>query len=333
MGKPLRVLIIEDSEEDTQTLVRELWQRGYEVDFERVETAEAMQRALIQKSWDLILSDYILPTFDALHALEVLKGSGLDVPFIIISSTAGEDIAVAALKAGANDFLVTGKLARLAVAIHHELREAQSRRDRQQAETTKLSENLPASIRELVRAYDTTLEALSRALDVREQQTDGHTLRVTAMMIKLAQAFELLEDELIHIRRGSLLHDIGIMGVPEQILLKPGGLTKEEWARMRMHPQYAYELFQPIAFLVPALDIPYCHHEKWDGTGYPRGLKGHEIPFAARLFAVVDVWGALTSDRPYRPAWSEKETRIYLKAQSGKHLDPQVVETFLKIIG
>ena len=333
MGKRLRVLIIEDSEEDTQVFVRELWQRGYEVEYECVETAEAMQLALIQKSWDLILSDYILPKFDALHALEVRKASGLDVPVIIISSTAGEDTAVAALKAGANDFLVKGKFARLGSTIERELREAQSRRDRQQAENTKLSENLPASNRELVRAYDTTLEALSRALDVREQQTDGHTLRVTAMMINLAHAFELLDDELMHIRRGSLLHDIGIIGVPEHILLKPGGLTKEEWARMRMHPQYAYELFQPIAFLTPALDIPYCHHEKWDGTGYPRGLKGHEIPLAARLFAVVDVWGALTSDRPYRPAWSEKETRIYVKAQSGKHLDPQVVEAFLKMIG
>ena len=332
MGKPLRVLIIEDSEEDTQLFVRELWQRGYEVEFERLETAEAMQLALIQKSWDLILSDYILPKFDAPRALEVLKASGLDVPFIIISSTAGEDTAVAALKAGANDFLVKGKFARLASAIHRELREAESRRDRKRAENARLHENQQASHRELVRAYNTTLESLARALDLREQQTDGHTLRITAMMIKLARASGLLEDELIHIRRGSLLHDIGKMGVPELILLKPSGLTREEWALMKMHPQYAYELLQPIVFLTPALDIPYCHHEKWDGTGYPRGLRGYEIPLAARLFAIVDVWAVLTSDRPYRLAWSEDETRSYIKAQAGKQFDPQVVEVFLKMI-
>jgi putative nucleotidyltransferase with HDIG domain len=290
MGKPLHVLIIEDSEEDTQLFVRELRQRGYEVEFERVETAEAMQLALIQKSWDLILSDYILPTFDAPHALEVLKASGLDVPLIIISSTTGEDTAVAALKAGANDFLVKGKFVRLTSAIDRELRQAESRRDRTQAEPpARLFENLQASNRELVGAYDNTLEGLSRALDLREQQPDGHTLRVTAMATKLARSCGLSEEDLMHIRRGSLLHDIGKMGVPENILLKSSGLTLQEWVRMRTHPQYAYELLQPIAFLAPALDIPYCHHENWDGTGYPRGIKGYQIPLAARLFAIVDV--------------------------------------------
>ena len=332
MGKPLRVLIIEDSEEDAQLIVRELRQRGYEVEFERLETAEAMQLALIQKSWDLILSDYLLTKFDASRALEMLKASGLDVPLIIISSTTAEDTAIAALKAGANDFLVKGKFARLGSAIERELREAESRRNRKRAENARLAENQQASNRELVRAYDTTLEALSRALDLREQQTDGHTLRITAMVIRLAHAFDLLEDELIHIRRGSLLHDIGKIGVPEPILLKPSGLTSEEWALMTMHPQYAYELLQPIALLAPALDIPYCHHEKWDGTGYPRGLKDYEIPLAARLFAIVDVWGALTSNRPYRFAWSGEETLRYIRAQASKQFDPQVVEVFLKMI-
>jgi putative nucleotidyltransferase with HDIG domain len=196
-----------------------------------------------------------------------------------------------------------------------------------------LFENLQAAKRDFVRGFDTTIEAWSRALDLREQQTEDHTLRVTEMMIELAHAFYLSEEELLHIRRGCLLHDVGKMSVPEHILLKPSGLTEGEWARMRNHPQYAYELLKPITLLAPALDIPYCHHEKWDGTGYPRGLKGDEIPLTARLFAVVDVWDALRSDRPYRPAWSKKEALAYIWAQSGKHFDPQVVKAFLKMIG
>ena len=133
-------------------------------------------------------------------------------------------------------------------------------------------------------------------------------------------------------RRGALLHDIGKMGVPDSILLKPGSLTPVEWTIMRQHPRYAYELLRPIIFLVHSLDIPYCHHEKWDGSGYPRGLKGEETPLAARLFAVVDVWDALISDRPYRPAWSRDQALSYIRDQSGRHFDPQAVEAFFEMI-
>jgi HD-GYP domain-containing protein (c-di-GMP phosphodiesterase class II) len=142
----------------------------------------------------------------------------------------------------------------------------------------------------------------------------------------------MTEDELTHVRHGALLHDIGKMGVPDGILLKSGQLTEAEWRIMRKHPTYAYELLAPIAYLRSALDIPYCHHEKWDGSGYPRGLKGEQIPRPARLFAVVDVWDALTSDRPYRQAWSNKKTQAYLREQAGRHFDPQVVELFLQLV-
>lgn len=135
----------------------------------------------------------------------------------------------------------------------------------------------------------------------------------------------------VHLRRGALLHDIGKMGIPDSVLLKSGPLTEDEWAIMKMHPVYAYELLSPIAFLHPALDIPYSHHEKWDGTGYPRGLKGDEIPLAARIFAIVDVYDALRSDRPYRPAWSEERTIEHIRSLSGKHFDPAVVDTFLRM--
>jgi PAS domain S-box-containing protein len=199
-------------------------------------------------------------------------------------------------------------------------------------EDAQLFENLERSNRELSQAYDATIVGWSRALDLRDKETEGHTQRVTEMTINLARAFGLPEEELVPIRRGALLHDIGKMGVPDYILWKPGELTDEEWARMRSHPQYAYDLLKPIAFLAPALDIPYCHHEKWDGTGYPRGLKGKEIPLVARLFAIVDVWDALRSNRPYRPAWTVEKTREYIREQAGSYFDPKVVEYFLKII-
>jgi PAS domain S-box-containing protein/putative nucleotidyltransferase with HDIG domain len=199
-------------------------------------------------------------------------------------------------------------------------------------ENATLFENLEQSNRELSHAYDATIEGWSRALDLRDKETEGHTQRVTEITIHLARSFGFSEEDLLHIRRGALLHDIGKMGVPDHILLKREPLTEEEWIIMQKHAQYAYDLLSPIAFLASALDIPYCHHEKWDGTGYPRGLKGEEIPLAARLFAVVDVWDALRSDRPYRSAWSAEETLTYIREQSGKHFDPEVVTTFLKRI-
>ncbi len=743
MAKSLRLLIIEDSQDDVLLLLRELWRLDYEVEFERVETAESMQSMLTQRAWDLILSDYTLPKFSAPQALEILKNTGLDIPFIILSGTIGEETAVAALKAGANDFLVKGKFARLGPAIERELREAEIRRDRKRAEeenkyharllrhindaviatddqfritawnraaeriygwsaaevigrnvaeilrsglteeqqveaqellkerssfrserlhsskngqpvyveentialtdqggkitgyvsvnrdvterkqaeealkenehllsesqrighigswsynlltnslqysdemyrlfdisprefphtseaflnliysldqpaaskwmedirigsqprklefrifrkngelrhlqcrgairfdtngkpvrfvgmaqditesklaeiqirqqierisalrkidqaisssfdliltlnilisqvisqlqvdaadillvnpegqmfayaagkgfrtnaiesarllitdspsarerrliqieslketpdirlltplgaseafvcyfglplivkgkvkgvlevfhraplypypewhdflitlagqagiaieNATLFENLEQSNRELSQAYDATIEGWSRALDLRDKETEGHTLRVTEMTLNLAHTFGLPEEQYLYIRWGALLHDIGKMGVPDHILLRPEALTEDEWLQMKRHPQYAYDLLKPIAFLAPALDIPYCHHEKWDGTGYPRGLKGTEIPLVARLFAVVDVWDALTSDRPYRPAWPGEEALTYIQEQSGKQFDPHIVEAFLKMI-
>ncbi len=754
MGKALRVLIVEDSEDDVLLLLRELQRGGYEVEFERVETAEAMQSALVQKTWDLILSDYSLPEFNAPQALEVLKASGLDLPFIIISGTIGEETAVAALKAGAHDFLVKGKFARLGPAIERELREAETRRERRRAEralrereqqlssiyntaadvlflllvgeegryrfvsvnqsfltTTGLTEdqvigrhvdevipepalslvlgkysqaiqekrilrweetsdypkgrltgevsiapafdetgtcthlvgavhditerkqaeealqekerllseaqrighvgswsynilndtlqfsdemyrlldvsrgdfqhnregfldliysadrpevtkwmtdiragrqvkeldfrifhrnselryiqvrgavifdstgkparftgtaqdvserklaeiqirqqidhlnalrtidqaisssfklssnldtvlaqtitqlqvdaadillldpgeqmleyaagqgfrtrviessrvplgesyagravkerrlirvenlkdephgpilsallagegfvcyfgvplitkgkvkgvlevfhrlslepyqewidfletlagqaaiaienatlfeNLQQSNRELLQAYDATIEGWSHAMDLRDKETEGHSLRVTQMTLDLARKFKFTEEQLQNIRWGALLHDIGKMGIPDNILLKPDKLTEEEWGVMRKHPVFAFEMLSPIAHLKPSLDIPYCHHEKWDGTGYPRALKGDEISLTARLFAVVDVWDALRSDRPYRKAWSIEETSEYIRAQAGTHFEPKVVEHFLEMIG
>ena len=199
-------------------------------------------------------------------------------------------------------------------------------------DNASLFESLQRTNIELSLAYETTLEGWSAALDLRDKETEGHTQRVTDLTLKLANAMGVSEKERIHIRRGALLHDIGKMGIPDRILLKPDVLTGEEWEIMRQHPVYAYNLLSQIAHLHPALDIPYCHHERWDGSGYPRGLKAEAIPLAARIFAVADVWDALCSDRPYRPAWTREQARSYIKSLSGVHFDSRVVEAFLLVI-
>lgn len=182
-------------------------------------------------------------------------------------------------------------------------------------------------------AYDATIDGWSRALDLRDHETEGHSERVTELTLQLARSCGMNDEQLVSVRRGALLHDIGKMGVPDSILFKSGELTSEEWLLMRQHPALAYALLSPIGYLASAVDIPYCHHEWWDGTGYPRGLRGDEIPLAARLFAVIDVWDALRSDRPYRKALLEEEALGYIASLAGTHFDPEVVEHFLNAQG
>ena len=199
-------------------------------------------------------------------------------------------------------------------------------------ESTSLFANLQASNHELSQAYEATIEGWSRAMDLRDRETEGHTQRVTKLTLELARSMSIDEARLVHIRRGALLHDIGKLGVPDHILFKTGSLTIEERQIMEQHVEFAYEMLAPIPYLKPALNIPYFHHEKWDGTGYPLGLKGDQIPLEARIFSLVDVWDALLSDRPYRQAWTREQTIEYIHAQSGAHFDPQVVECFMEMI-
>lgn len=194
-----------------------------------------------------------------------------------------------------------------------------------------LYDNLQRSNIDLVMAYDATIEGWSRALDLRDKETEGHSRRVTELTLKIARALGIGEAEQADLRRGALLHDIGKMGIPDKILQKPGPLEGDEWEIMSRHPTLAYEMISPISYLRPALDIPYCHHEKWDGTGYPRRLRGEQIPLGARIFAVVDIFDALRSDRPYRPAWTKEKVLEHIRSLAGSHLDPEVVEKFLKI--
>ena len=199
-------------------------------------------------------------------------------------------------------------------------------------DNSQLFENLQRSNQELSLAYDTTLEGWGKALELRDKETEGHTRRVTELTIRLARRMNISDSDLTHIRRGVLLHDIGKMGVPDHILRKTGPLNNSEWEQMRKHPQYAHDLLYPIAYLRPALDIPLCHHENWDGSGYPRGLKGDEIPLAARIFSVVDVWDALLSDRPYRKTWPKKRTIEYVQKETGIRFDPRIANIFLEMM-
>jgi len=199
-------------------------------------------------------------------------------------------------------------------------------------DSANLFNELRLSNDQLFIAYDSTIEGWSHALDLRDKETEGHTQRVTEMTLKLARAAGISEKELVHVRRGALLHDIGKMGVPDQILLKPGKLTDEEWVIMRKHPTFAFELLSPIEYLRPAMDIPFCHHEKWDGSGYPRGLKGEQTPLSARIFAIIDVWDALLTDRPYRQGWPKEKVIEHIRSLSGTHFDPKAVELFLKMV-
>ena len=197
-------------------------------------------------------------------------------------------------------------------------------------DNNELFDGLQRSTLNLTVAYNETIEGWAKALELRDQETEGHSKRVTDLTMRFAYELGINDESLGNIMRGALLHDIGKMGIPDAILHKPGKLTEEEWVIVRKHPQDAYDMLSSIKYLKPALDIPYCHHERWDGTGYPRGLKGEEIPLAARIFTVVDVWDALTSDRPYRKAWPHTKAKEYMLSQAGKHFDPQIVEIFFR---
>jgi PAS domain S-box-containing protein len=198
-------------------------------------------------------------------------------------------------------------------------------------ERRKAEVELQHAHRNLAEAYDATIKGWSRAMDLRDRETEGHSERVAAMTLQLACAMGIPDEKLIHVQRGSLLHDMGKMAIPDSILHKPGPLDANEWAIMRKHPEYAVEMLSPVEYLRPALVIPLYHHEHWDGNGYPRGLKGEEIPIEARVFAIVDVWDALAYDRVYRPAWPREQLIPYILQEAGRHFDPEVVKTFMRL--
>ena len=302
----LRVLLIEDNPDDAELILREL-QGVWDTLMERVETEKQVLDALHNKPWDIILCDFTLPLLDASRVAKILEELDMDLPFVIVSGTITASQAEKIFfDQAVNGFVSKDNLSKLVLSITRMMKPA--------------------------RAYDETLNAWATALALRDKETAGHSHRVSDLSLRLAKVMGISETQMLHIRRGTLLHDVGKMGVQDTVLLKAGQLTDAEWVQMRQHPLIAYELLKPISFLEKSLDIPYCHHERWDGTGYPRGLKGEEIPLTARIFAVVDVYDAMTSDRPYRRAMPIAEVLEYIQLQSGAIFDPHVVKAFLEMM-
>jgi putative two-component system response regulator len=321
------ILIVDDEISGLHTLESILDGQGYQLVMAQ-SGPEALEKTRLLLP-DVILLDVMMPGMDGFEVCRQIRNDPMlaEIPIIMLTALDDRKSLLIGLESGADDYITKPY-------DRYELRARLLGITRLNRYRKLLNEraNLEVAHEKLLSAYDATIEGWSHAMDLRDKETEGHTLRVTELSEKLGQIMGISESDLIYMRRGALLHDIGKLGVPDSILLKPDQLTAEEWMVMRQHPQYAYDMIQPIEYLRPALDIPFCHHEKWDGSGYPRGLKGEEIPLVARIFAIVDVWDALTSDRPYRPAWDKEKVREFIQDQSGKHFDPYVVEQFLKMM-
>jgi len=325
MSAQPRILVIDDESIARITIDALLSSENYEMYF--AENGEDGISIAAEIHPDIILLDVMMPGMNGFETCQKIRSMSTlaEVPILLVTALDDRESRMAGLQAGADDFITKPyDIFELQVRIQNMTRLNRYRLLTEQRHEMELLH------KEVVLAYDKTIEGWSRALDLRDKETEGHTQRVSEMTLQLARNSGLDEKALVHIKRGALLHDVGKLGIPDSILLKPEGLNEDEWVIMRKHPLYAYEWLSAISYLHDALEIPYCHHEKWDGTGYPRGLKGEEIPLAARLFAVVDVWDALTSDRPYRKSISEEDAWKYIHEQSGKQFDPQAVTAFTK---
>lgn len=324
---PSTILIVDDEYSGRETLQSILEGEGYNLAMaENGPQAIAQAKSILP---DVILLDVMMPGMTGFEVCEKIRNDPqvAEIPIIILTALDDRDSLLRGLKAGADDFISKPfdrfELRARLIGI--------TRLNRYQ-KLLQERENLRTANKRLSDAYEATIEGWSHAMDLRDRETEGHSRRVTELSIKLAQAMGMNDEEIVHMRHGALLHDMGKIGIPDSILHKPDDLTEQEWVIMRQHPRFAFEMLNSIEYLREALEIPYFHHEKWDGTGYPQGLKGEQIPIAARIFAVADVWDALTSDRPYRPAWSREAALHFIQEQSGKHFDPRVVDLFFKVI-
>ena len=348
-----RLLIVDDNSQNLYLLQTLLEGHGYEV-VSAVNGTEALEKAR-QDPPDIIVSDILMPVMDGFTLCHQWKTDDYlkNIPFVFYSAEyIDEKDECLALKEGADRFIRKPVEPDEFMRAIHDIEEnanngrlaAREPAPETEEEIFKLySERLINKLEqkmtdlerlntELLLAYDTTIEGWSKALDMRDKETEGHSQRVARETLHIAREMGIGDSELVHVKRGALFHDMGKIGIPDSILYKPGPLTEEEKKIMNRHPVYAYDMLSSIPFLLPALDIPYCHHEKWDGTGYPRGLKDNKIPLAARIFAVVDVWDALISDRFYRTAWPKEKALEHIRFSSVTHFDPNVVELFLKIV-
>lgn len=321
------ILIVDDEPRGLEALEAMLTGLGHTLHFAN-NGLDALKQASVLPP-DLILLDVMMPGIDGFEVCRILRTDPIlaDVPVVMTTALDDKKSRVQGIEAGADDF-ITKPIDRLEIRarVNTIIRLNRYRK------LMKQQEDLLQAHRELQDAYEATLKGWVHGLDLRERETADHSRRVTQLTVDLARLMGLSETELIYVRRSALLHDIGKIGVPDHILQKPGPLTEAEWVIMRKHPQDAHDMLAPIEYLRSALDIPFCHHERWDGTGYPRGLKGEQIPLVARIFAVIDVFDALSSDRPYRKAWPREKIIEYMRAESGKHFDPKPVELFLQMM-
>ena len=327
MTTTVNILIVDDDSRGRETLEALLTGLGHNLHFSDSGFAALKQASVLPP--DLILLDVNMPGIDGFEVCRRLRADPIltDVPVVMTTALDDKASRIEGIEAGADDF-ITKPIDRLEIRarVNTIIRLNRYRK------LMKQQADLLQAHRELQEAYEATLRGWVHGLDLRDRETADHSRRVTLLTVELARLMGMPETELLNVRRSALLHDIGKMGVPDHILHKPGPLTEAEWVIMRKHPQIAYDMLAPIEYLRSALDIPFCHHERWDGTGYPRRLKGEQIPLVARIFAVIDVFDALSSDRPYRKAWPQEKIIEYIREQSGTHFDPKAVELFLQMM-
>jgi len=320
MATLLNALIVDDSEDDALLLLRELKRGGYEVNSERVATGKAMRSALAGLKWDIVLCDYSMPCFDTFAALALLKETGADAPFIMISGAVDDEKAVEIMKAGAHDFVRKDKLFRLNPAVGRALRDAEARRERETAQAR------------LDRSFVDLAQTVSRAMASRDPYTAGHEKRVAELARFVGAEMGLDENRLQGLYIGGLLHDIGKISIPEGILAKPGDLSDEEWMLIRTHAKRGGEILKDCNLPWPVADMAAHHHERLDGSGYPHGLSGDRLSLEIRILGVCDVVEAMISYRPYRPARSRAEVLEELAKGRGTKYDAGVVDIVVRIL-
>jgi response regulator RpfG family c-di-GMP phosphodiesterase len=329
VSQPIRVLVVDDEMSIREVLAEGLESFGYAV----VQAGNAADGFNVVKRGgvDLVLSDIEMPGENGLSLLRRIKGDYPDVDVIMVTGVVDFETAVGTIRKGASDYVSKPfNLAEVRIVVERTLEKRRlicENRDYQQKLESKVAERT----RELEESYESTLEAMITALDFKDNETHGHSRRVVEYAVIVAQAMNVGEPDLSWIRRGAILHDVGKIGVSDAILRKPGKLDAAEWEEMKRHPEMGYRMLKHIRFLNPALEIVHCHQERWDGSGYPHGLKGEEIPLGARIFAAVDTFDAMTSDRPYRAALSIEAARDEIRRFSGIQFDPKVAEAFLAI--